>query len=205
METRKVLLVMLALVGLGVSTTLGETWTADPYYDSYPVSENYAQAPNNTVASYAAPYGGAVTTTTVTTYPAYAPQANYGTAYPQPVYSQPTYTQPAYAQPAYSQTVYSQPAYVQPVYTQPVYAQPTYTSRPVVASYTPVEYRPVVASYAPAYVAYQPRPIPAYSTVTYRAPVACATPVATGPRVIVHPKVYVEGQPIRNILRAITP
>jgi hypothetical protein len=30
-------------------------------------------------------------------------------------------------------------------------------------------------------------------------------PLVYGPRVVVHPKVYVVGQPIRNVLRAVTP
>ena len=30
-------------------------------------------------------------------------------------------------------------------------------------------------------------------------------PAAVGPKVWVHPKVYVEGQPIRNLIRAVTP
>ncbi len=57
-----------------------------------------------------------------------------------------------------------------------------------------VTYMPVVARYpAPNYVSCA-RP------ATSRAPAAPA-----GPKVWVHPKVYVEGQPIRNLIRAITP
>jgi hypothetical protein len=41
----------------------------------------------------------------------------------------------------------------------------------------------------------------AYTPVAYTP----AAAVATGPRVWVKPKVYVEGQPIRNLLKAITP
>jgi hypothetical protein len=75
-------------------------------------------------------------------------------------------------------------------------------------------YRPVLTPYVQLAVAYQPfvayqRPYVVYSPVVaagYNAPVYSA-PVAApaGPKVWVHPKVYVEGQPIRNLLRAITP
>jgi hypothetical protein len=53
-----------------------------------------------------------------------------------------------------------------------------------------VVYSPVIAAgyNAPVYTAYSP---------------PAAVPV--GPKVWVHPKVYVEGQPIRNLLKAITP
>ena len=79
-------------------------------------------------------------------------------------------------------------AYVRPVHVRPVvYAQPTIVPRPVVVNYPPV-YQPAVAAYAPAYVA---------------PPATCAAPV--GPRVWVHEKVYVQGQPLRNLITAITP
>jgi hypothetical protein len=56
---------------------------------------------------------------------------------------------------------------------------------------------PVVARYpAPTYVTYAPAPT-GYVTA--------AAPVSAGPKVWVHPKVYVEGQPIRNLIRAVTP
>ncbi len=127
---------------------------------------------------------------------------------PAPTYAQPaaTYSQPAptYAQPA---PTYSQPA---PVYSQPVaptYVAPSYVRQSVTTTYAPirVKYAPRL-TYAPA-VTYTPRV--AYSPTcvsTYRTPVhQTPTPVVTGPRVYVRPKVYVEGQPIRNLIRAITP
>lgn len=55
-----------------------------------------------------------------------------------------------------------------------------------------------VATYAPATTYVTPAPV-----TTYYAPVV--TPRYYAPRVIVRPKVYVRGQPIRNVLRAITP
>jgi hypothetical protein len=70
-----------------------------------------------------------------------------------------------------------------------VAAQSTYVARPVVAAYR----APVVQTYTSACMACPTPVAPAY-------PVAAA-----GPRVYVHPKVYVEGQPLRNLLTAITP
>ena len=76
----------------------------------------------------------------------------------------------------------------------------------------PVAYTPVAARYpAQAFVKYTPvvarypaQPYTAYAPVAndYLAAAAAAHP---GKTVWVHPKVYVEGQPIRNLLRAITP
>lgn len=140
---------------------------------------------------------------------------------PAPAYTQPT---PTYAPPAatynppapsYPQPV---PNYVQaaPVYSQPVaptYVQPNYLRQTVTTTYTPVRstYTSNTA-YTPATtysgtVNYVPRTTYSPTCVaTYQAPVyRTMLPVATGPRVYVHPKVYVEGQPIRNLLKAITP
>ena len=69
------------------------------------------------------------------------------------------------------------------------------------AAYAPaVPYRPAVTvNYLRPTLAYSPVSAPVY-------PAAYAVqPVAAGPRVWVKPKVYVEGQPLRNLLRAITP
>jgi len=55
-------------------------------------------------------------------------------------------------------------------------------SRPVVTTYSPV-----VTTYSPVVTTYRP-------VVVYH-----------GVPVVVHPKVYVAGQPVRNLLRAITP
>ncbi|MGA2069550.1 MAG: hypothetical protein ABSG86_31655 [Thermoguttaceae bacterium] len=82
---------------------------------------------------------------------------------------------------------------------------------------------PVAPAPAVTYYAYPPAPLvapvvtlpPRYyvaSPVVAPAPLAAASPypmagppLVYGPRVVVHPKVYVAGQPIRNVLRAVTP
>jgi hypothetical protein len=76
----------------------------------------------------------------------------------------------------------------------------------------PVVHTPVVAryparvwvKYTPTVARYPAQPCVAYAPVAndYLAAAAAAHP---GKTVWVHPKVYVEGQPIRNLLRAITP
>jgi len=79
-----------------------------------------------------------------------------------------------------------------------------------VANYAPaVTYVPVASRCVAPTVACMPvvarYPAPLYTTYS---PVAAGYPVAAtaaGPKVWVHPKVYVEGQPLRNLLRAITP
>lgn len=89
------------------------------------------------------------------------------------------------------------------------YAAPVASYGPVVAA------SPVVATayYAPQPV-YYPAPAPYYvarpvATPYYVAAPVVAPPVAVapvyGPAVIVRPKVYVRGEPVRNVLRAITP
>jgi hypothetical protein len=78
-------------------------------------------------------------------------------------------------------TAYSYPAYTSYSYSYPAYPAAVTAWRPVVA-YSPAVTYPVVT---PTYVA---------------SPV-----VATGPAVWVNPKVYVEEQPVRNLIRAITP
>jgi hypothetical protein len=83
----------------------------------------------------------------------------------------------------------------------PAYAAfPTATYVPPVTTYRPV----VTVNYVQPTVAYSPVAATAYTPVAYT-PAAGVTTVATGPRVWVKPKVYVEGQPIRNLLKAITP
>jgi hypothetical protein len=88
---------------------------------------------------------------------------------------------------------------------------------PVVGYYGPapmVAYGPMVrtAYYAPpAYVAPAPYYVasPVQATAYYAPPAVMPAPMAVGPvygrPVIVHPKVYVPGQPVRNVLRAVTP
>ena len=81
---------------------------------------------------------------------------------------------------------------------------------PVAAYYAPppvVSYGPVVATsyYAPAPY-YVPSPVMTPYYVASPLPVG---PVVVGPAyarpVVVHPKIYVPGQPVRNVLRAVTP
>ena len=105
-----------------------------------------------------------------------------------------------------AQAYYTQ-SYLQPVQPAPA-MRPTVCCRhvaapcaPPVAAYRPaVAYRPVVnVNYAQPYAAYAPA-YPAPQT-TYAVP----TTVASGPRVYVKPKVYIEGQPLRNLITAITP
>jgi hypothetical protein len=95
---------------------------------------------------------------------------------------------------------------------------------PVVTYYSPyspapvASYGPVVSTsyYAPETV-YYAAPTPYYAAPT---PYYVASPVATpyyvaspyvaapayyGPSVIVRPKVYVRGEPVRNLIRAVTP
>jgi hypothetical protein len=74
----------------------------------------------------------------------------------------------------------------------------------------PVTYQPAVTYVRPVAV-YRPVVVPyvAYSPVVAPAPYAAYAPVVApayaGPVVWVHPKVYVQGQPVRNVFRAITP
>jgi hypothetical protein len=102
------------------------------------------------------------------------------------------------------------PVAVPVVSTQAVTYRPVVVQRPVVVSGAPVTvYRPVVP--ASAVTVYRPAMA---SAVTVYSPVvaAPATVVATTPAVVtaarpivVRTKVYVPGQPIRNVLRAVTP
>jgi hypothetical protein len=90
--------------------------------------------------------------------------------------------------------------------------RPVVTYRPVISGVAPVAaYRPVIA--APV-VTYRPV-LPRYAspivgpTAAYYPTTAAYYPATAayrvGPTVTVRPKVYVSGQPIRNVLRAITP
>lgn len=71
---------------------------------------------------------------------------------------------------------------------------------PAVTVYQPVvpAYAPVVAAYPPL-VAYRPMVVP--PPVVYGAPPV----VYAGPPAVVRPRVYIPGQPVRNVLRAVTP
>jgi len=92
-------------------------------------------------------------------------------------------------------------------------------------AYLPVGPTPVVTYYAPApmvnngpvvttsYYAptpyYAAAPVPYYVASPVVAPYYAASPVAFAPiygrPVIVYPRIYVPGQPVRNVLRAVTP
>jgi hypothetical protein len=93
------------------------------------------------------------------------------------------------------------------------------TPVPVAAYYRPVpvvSYSPVIAAsyYAPQTVYYAP-PVPYYVAAPMATPYYAASPVVPaavavapvyyGRPVVVRPKVYVPGEPVRNILRAVTP
>ena len=94
----------------------------------------------------------------------------------------------ALARPADAQIVslYSPTWASAPVVTSPVYAPPVAVRRPVIDPfYGGVSvYRPAVPVAAPVY--------------------APAVPLAPAP-VVVTPRYYVPGQPVRNVLRAVTP
>ncbi|MDA1049821.1 MAG: hypothetical protein O3C40_05010 [Planctomycetota bacterium] len=119
-------------------------------------------------------------------------------------------------------TVYSQPVvivarpFAQPTTTYSPFARaPIITYRPVtpvVVAHAPiVTYRPAFPVYAaPVPVITYRQPVTAYAVPAAPFPVYSATtygsfPVVAARPVIVSPKVYVPGQPIRNVLRAITP
>lgn len=74
-----------------------------------------------------------------------------------------------------------------------------YRPVPVAIPITTV-YQPVVPAYAPV-VAYRPMVVPAPVPVVYGAPAV----VYAGRPAVVRSKVYLPGQPVRNILRAVTP
>lgn len=210
MNRRTLVSVALLVLCLGVSAA-----SAQGVDLRYPVAYSDQTGPvyyQNTVL-----YGSTPTSSVSTTYA--IDRAPYE---PAPAYTPPAavYTQPAstYAAPA---PVYSQPAptYVASVATcsqpttvcwqtvAPICAQPCSVRQTVVTGYAPtsVAYAPRVA-YTPT-VAYAPTTacaatyVAAYNSGTYTVPAA----VPGAPRVWVRPKVYVEGQPIRNLLRAITP
>jgi hypothetical protein len=85
------------------------------------------------------------------------------------------------------------------------------TYRPVISGVAPVTaYRRMMAApvvtylpFLPGYASPSGGPVAAYYPTTTYYPATAAYPL--GRTVIVRPKVYVSGQPIRNILRAITP
>ncbi len=153
--------------------------------------------------------------------PAYAvATSNYGNYAPTPVDATYAPGPAAYAPaPNMSTTVSTRweqaaPATYAPAYAPPVAYTPAMNYTPAV-NYMPavnfapaVNYAPMAAPYAVPTVTYMPvvarYPAPTY--VTYAPPAkSCVPPAPVGPKVWVHPKVYVEGQPIRNLIRAVTP
>ncbi len=70
-----------------------------------------------------------------------------------------------------------------------------------VYTYSPVT--PTVTYFAPPVVAYPaPAPVVVYRPGVYVAPAPVYYPAR---QVLIRPKVYVRGQPVRNVLRAVTP
>jgi hypothetical protein len=186
MKTRYVFLAAMLFLGLGVSGAMAQGVLV-PVTGYQPVTSYYAP-PSYASPSYAAP--------------SYAPAS----------YAAPSYASASYADPNYASPGCAAPTYAPPGYAVANYPAPAVAYRPVLPAYVQpaVAYQPLVVQAArlQPYVAYQ-RPYAVYSPVVstgYNAPVYPA-PVAApaGPKVWVHPKVYVEGQPIRNLLKAITP
>ncbi len=186
MKTRWLFLAAMLFLGLGVSGAMAQGVLV-PVTGYQPVTSYYAP-PSYAAPSYAAP--------------SYAP----------PSYAAPSYAPPSYAAPSYAPPSCTTPSYAPPSYTVANYPAPAVAYRPVLTPYVQpaVAYQPLVVQAArlQPYVAYQ-RPYAVYSPVVsagYNAPFYTAPAAApAGPKVWVHPKVYVEGQPIRNLLRAITP
>ena len=100
-------------------------------------------------------------------------------------------------------TYYSAPTAVTTYYRYPARSVAYYTPAPVYTTYYALS-STYTASYAPsrAYTTYY-APGAVYST--YYAPSAAPYVAYYQPGVVVAPKVYVRGQPVRNLLRAITP
>ncbi|MEI8375962.1 MAG: hypothetical protein WCJ35_24320 [Planctomycetota bacterium] len=230
MNARHAFFAMFALSSLAASV-FAQDWTSEATYTKTVTTTTVTTyAPSYPTSGYMQPWNNGQDSA-----PAYNPvpqsqptvvQTNYAQAAMQPTYAAPAYSdainlQPNYTQPAYTQATYSQSSHVQPTYVsyrQPVYAPVTYTravymqtnvrpvvynpptfvGRPVMADYYTPVYRPVVAGYTPTYVAN-----PAACEVRVARPVVSAAPA--GPKVWVHEKVYVQGQPLRNLLTAITP
>ena len=152
--------------------------------------------------AYAPPapdYGAPINLQPALAQPAFASAAYAPANYVQPATLPVAYAPAAYAPAAYARAAYAPVNYAPAAYVRPVeYAQPRFVARPVFANYYPPVYRPVVAAYAPNYMA-----APATCEVPVAQPVMPVAPA--GPKVWVHEKVYVQGQPLRNLLTAITP
>jgi len=210
------------------ATTWGQTWSVDPN-----TGRPYAGTiTTTTITTYAPAAQETVNYTPETTYsapvdlvptyqnnpaPVYNPQPAPAPVYaPQPAaqpmvalsVGTPNYTPVNYVQQAnyvapvnYVQQVsYYRPEYARREYVRPAYYAPFY-ARPAYYAPAPV-YRPVVTAYAQPYApAYAPAPIAPASAYG----VSVGATIGGGPQVWVHPKVYVQGEPIRNLIRAITP
>lgn len=176
------------LLAIALLTICGKSGKAQGFEKLYPI-----QRPTNQAVAAYVPTSGTyrpLTTSSTAVAGAWEPAASvtYTSAYGPTVCYEPvpsttpvaSYTPAACYTPAVS-------------YSQAIGCAPA-----AVRCYSPVVgYSPVAVQYpAPAYCAYAP------VTSNYAATVAAAYP---GRKVWVHPKVYVAGQPIRNLIKAITP
>jgi hypothetical protein len=146
--------------------------------------------------------------------PAYVPQQAPVQEYvPQAVQTQQPIVAMSVATPSVQTVNYVQPvSYYRPYehYEHHEHVRPVYYGAAYTAAYAPAYVRPAYYAaapvvrpvYAPVYTptvsyatAFAPAPVPAYAAPAY----------AGGPQVWVHPKVYVQGEPVRNLIRAITP
>jgi hypothetical protein len=184
MRTRCTLFAVLVFLGLGASGAMAQGMLVPVSgYDTYgsygSAAPSYSPAP--------AAYGWTMPPQT-----AYSPATSY--------YAPPSYAATSYAVPSYTVNRYAAPAVAyRPVVTE--YLPPAVAYRPMAQYVQPaVAYQPVVA-YRQPYAVYRPVVVAGYNAPVYTTPAA----VPAGPRVIVRPKVYVEGQPIRNLIKAITP
>ena len=197
------------VLGLLASTASAQNycWTA-PQSPGIPTWTAAASDSVHSAHSSAGAYPSFVTHASAS--PAYAPAVHY-TAYAPPVgaggaaYS--AAPQATFVPVAYVQANQAPAARVPVTYVQASYAPVTYAH----ASYAPVTYSQ--AAFAPVACAAQAPPtfgaapmafaVPA--PVTYEALRAPYGATVDGRSVIVRPKVYVPGQPLRNLIRAITP
>ncbi len=135
------------------------------------------------------------------TAPFYPPVAGPGyTVVQRPVYNVPVV--PYQSSYGYHQANYG------PVIAGPVVVQrPVIVRRPVVVYRTPVSVMPtpVVTYYAPPTAFAAPAPYYVGRPAYVGRPVYVGRPAYVGRSIYWSPKVYVQGQPVRNLLRAVTP
>ena len=185
------------------------TYTSTTYYAA-PQAPAYTPAPA-AVTYYAAPQAPAYTPTSaaVPYYETPQPASVAAPAYPPVHRCHHRVEQPAVGYQAelpVAPAVTYQPVPPPALAYQPL-VQPTVAYQPVVQP--AVAYPTLVGNVAPqiAYrpiARYQPYVAATYVTAGYGAPAAMAS-VPGAPRVVVHPKVYVQGEPIRNLIKAVTP